>query len=145
MPEPKDKKLYEKVKKDSDKVFDEKTSVYKSSWIVREYKKRGGTYKGDEPTKDSGLKRWYKEKWVDLNRPDGKGSYKPCGRQNMKKKYPLCRPTVKVNSDTPKILSEIPKKKIEKIKKLKKENKAFQINGVEHFYLVIEDSPNIFF
>jgi len=36
-------------------------------------------------------------------------------------------------------------KKIEKIKKLKKENKAFQINGVEHFYLVIEDSPNIFF
>jgi len=47
---PLDKKLYETVKKESDKKFDENTSIYKSSWIVREYKKRGGKYKGKKMT-----------------------------------------------------------------------------------------------
>ena len=28
-----------------------------------------------------GLRAWVKEKWVDIGAPDGKGGYKPCGRQ----------------------------------------------------------------
>jgi len=119
---PLDKKLYETVKKESDKKFDENTSIYKSSWIVREYKKRGGKYKGKK-NDSGGLKRWYKEKWVDLKRPLKNGNgFEPCGREmiNNKSKYPLCRPTVKVSKDTPKTVQELSKKTIEKNKKLKK-------------------------
>jgi hypothetical protein len=65
---PTNKTLYEKVKKEASRKFKSPTGVYRSSWIVREYKKRGGRYKGSRP-KSSGLKRWYKEKWVDLKRP----------------------------------------------------------------------------
>ena len=40
MPEPINKSLYDKVKKLADKKFNSKTGIYKSSWIVKEYKKR---------------------------------------------------------------------------------------------------------
>ena len=45
MAEPTNKKLYDKVKQEADKKF-AKPSAYKSAWIVREYKKQGGKYKG---------------------------------------------------------------------------------------------------
>lgn len=123
-----DNKLYEKVKKEANKLFDEKTSIYKSAWIVREYKKRGGLYLGD---KGQGLKQWFKEKWIDLNRPDGKGGFKPCGRENTKNHdYPLCRPTIKINKNTPKTVSEI---SIEKINKLKKQKKKIKSSGRVYF------------
>ena len=41
--------LYGKVKSDADVKFLSKTSAYKSAWIVREYKKRGGRF--EDPTK----------------------------------------------------------------------------------------------
>lgn len=120
--EPLNKKLYEQVKKDSSKKFLAKSSVYRSSWIVSEYKKRGGKYKGCKP-KNTGLKRWYKEEWVDLNRPVP-GGYEKCGRKSTKSgKYPLCRPLKKITKNTPKILEEISKKIIERNKKLKQKIK----------------------
>lgn len=129
MSEPINKKLYKSVKKKADKMFLSKTGVYKSSWIVREYKRLGGTYKGVKP-KSSGLKRWYNEKWVDLNRPikDSKGKiigYKSCGRPTSKTPlaYPLCRPSVRVNKNTPRTHKEIKKKSISKAKKEKKKTR----------------------
>jgi hypothetical protein len=121
--EPIDKKLYSKVKKLADSKFLAKTSIYKSSWIVSEYKKLGGKYIDKKDT-SSGLSRWYKEKWIDLNRPikDSKNKtigYEKCGRSDKKDKYPLCRPSVKVNKDTPKIYQDISKKSIKSAKKLK--------------------------
>lgn len=134
---PSDKKLYERVKKMADKKFQSKTGIYKSSWIVSEYKKLGGKYIGLKPKK-SGLKRWYKEKWVDLNRPIKNSSgqisgYKPCGRpgilkksRDSKEKYPLCRPTKRVTFQTPRTISEISKRDIASAKreKAKIENKG---------------------
>jgi hypothetical protein len=126
MSKPIDINLYNYVKKLADKKFESKTGIYKSSWIVKEYKRRGGKYKGKKSNK-KGILRWYKEKWVDLNRPikDKKGKiigYKSCGRskiKNSKEKYPLCRPTYKITKSTPKTYSEISKKSILKAKKLK--------------------------
>jgi hypothetical protein len=52
------------------------------------------------------LRRWFKEKWVDVSRKiDGK--YPPCGRKDAdgdkeRKGYPKCRPLKKVSKDTPK-------------------------------------------
>jgi len=41
---PKNKALYSKVKSEAKKKFKAYPSAYASAWIVRTYKKRGGTY-----------------------------------------------------------------------------------------------------
>lgn len=40
----KNKALYSRVKAEAKRKFDAFPSAYASSWIVRTYKKRGGTY-----------------------------------------------------------------------------------------------------
>ena len=56
------------------------------------------------------LRRWFKEKWVDVSRKvDGK--HPPCGRKDADgKAYPKCRPSKKVSKDTPKTASSYSKK-----------------------------------
>jgi len=68
--------------------------------------------KGVEPKKESfneDLKRWFKEKWVDVSKKvDGK--HPPCGRKDADgKAYPKCRPSKKVSSETPKVDSSYDK------------------------------------
>lgn len=123
------KDVYKYVRKLADKKFKSKTGIYKSSWIVKEYKRRGGKYK-DKIKRKSGLYRWYKEKWVDLNRPikneNGKIiGYESCGRKKIKnnQKYPLCRPTYRISKDTPITYKELTKKSISKAKREKKKIK----------------------
>ena len=125
MPEPSNKKLYSHVKTLANKKFKSPSGIYRSSWIVREYKKRGGRYTGSK-SKSTGLKRWFKENWVDLNRPikNSKGKiigYKKCGRKSVKSngKYPLCRPSRRVNKGTPKMYKQLSKSSIEHAKKIK--------------------------
>ena len=51
------------------------------------------------------LRRWFKEKWVDVSRKDKDGKHPPCGRDEAKtdsKGYPKCRPSKKVSDKTPK-------------------------------------------
>ena len=51
------------------------------------------------------LRRWHKEKWVDVSRKDKDGKHPPCGRSDAKtssKGYPKCRPSKKVSEKTPK-------------------------------------------
>lgn len=123
---PLNQSLYDQVKRDADKKFREKTSAYKSTWIVHEYQKRGGQYHWITP--DSGLKRWYEEKWVDLNRPIYGAhhkviGYEPCGRKSSKspQKYPVCRPTYRVSQNTPVTYSELSPYAIRKAKHDKNE------------------------
>jgi hypothetical protein len=52
----KNPKLYKQVKKEADVKFQTKTSIYKSSWIVKEYRKRGGKFEGVKPKK-----KWIKK------------------------------------------------------------------------------------
>ena len=115
---PTNKKLYEQVKKEADAKFLAPTSAYKSAWIIREYKKRNGTFENPKPKDSStGLKRWFREKWVDLNRPG-----EACGRKSSdthKNQYPLCRPTIKVTKNTPKLAQNIDAKTIKSANKEK--------------------------
>jgi hypothetical protein len=56
------------------------------------------------------LRRWFKEKWVDVSRKV-KGKHPPCGRKSADgKAYPKCRPSKKVSKETPKIASSYDKK-----------------------------------
>lgn len=41
---PKNKELYARVKQAAKRKFDVYPSAYANAWLVREYKKRGGTY-----------------------------------------------------------------------------------------------------
>ena len=84
--------LYKQVKEEADKIY-KKPSAYKSGFIVREYKRRGGTYIGAHPT-NKGLDRWYKEEWKDIGHLA----------------YPVYRPSKRVTKDTPLLPNEIQKK-----------------------------------
>jgi hypothetical protein len=112
MPTPLNKKLYESVKAEADRIYS-KSSAYKSGWIVKTYKKLGGTYKEDG--KPQNLKRWFKdEKWININPLLGKTG------------YPVYRPTIRANKNTPLTVSEIDKKNLKEQYKLKQEYKGFK-------------------
>ena len=126
----KNSKIYKEVKKEADKKFKSKTGIYKSAWIVREYKNRGGIFTKPKP-KNTGLKRWFKEEWIRVDPKTGKTKVKkgkrvPCGRsdkemdKNVKKG--LCRPYKRVNSKTPKTVKELGTKEMKRRAKLKKKN-----------------------
>jgi len=65
--------------------------------------KCGGMIKMKNGGQHGGLDRWFAEKWVDVK------SGKACGRQEgeSRKGYPACRPSKRVNSQTPKTASEM--------------------------------------
>ncbi len=88
MPTPKNKDLYGQVKLEASKIYS-KPSAYKSGWIVQRYKQLGGKY--IEDNKPANLKRWFDEKWSDI------------GNES----YPVYRPSVRVNKNTPLLPSEI--------------------------------------
>ena len=121
-PSPSNKKLYNKVKSQAKKKFKVWPSAYASGWLVKEYKRQGGKYSGKKSS-SSGISRWYKEKWINMCKLPKKVS---CGRsklsKNWKKNYPYCRPSIKVNSSTPKLASKLSKKEIEKRCKRKRKS-----------------------
>ena len=90
--EPAKPALYSRVKAEAKRKFKIFPSAYASAWIVKEYKKRGGTYKGKK-SGTTGVARWMKEKWTTQD-----GS--PCGSSKFKG-VKKCRPTVRVSSKTP--------------------------------------------
>jgi hypothetical protein len=115
MPTPSNKQLYNKVKREAKRKFKVWPSAYASAWLVKEYKRRGGKYKGRKP-RSSGLDRWFDEKWINVCKLPKKVK---CGRPktslgSWKKKYPYCRPSVKVNSKTPKTYKEFSKAQLKK-------------------------------
>lgn len=105
MSEPIDKDLYAKAKSKADEVYGKKTSGFKSGYIVKLYKSLGGRYKNGKEKTDLGT--WFKERWKNVN-PDKDG-------------YPVFRPTVRVNADTPLLENEIdPQNLKEQIKRKQK-------------------------
>ena len=105
--------LYNKVKKEAKNKFRVWPSAYASGWLVKEYKRRGGKYSEKKPGKSHGLERWFNEKWINICRSPPT----VCGRpktnlNNWKKKYPYCRPSIRISKSTTKIASELSKKEI---------------------------------
>lgn len=115
MPEPRDMKLYDKIK---DRVYDEikKHSAYRSSHLVKEYKEAYKKKYGDDSkpyigkkNNNEGLNRWHREMW--RNQRGGVG---------YKKEGDVYRPTKRVSSKTPKTFSELSKEDIMKAREEKK-------------------------
>jgi hypothetical protein len=100
---PIDKELYSKVKDEADKIFKERTSAYKSMWIVKKYKDLGGRYRGK---KTSNLSSWRKEKWIQVIPYIEKGQEIECGEGEYGK---VCRPLKRINDKTPITIGELQK------------------------------------
>ena len=123
-------KLCKRGKEAAKKVFKVYPSAYANGYAAQVClgKKPGldGKYKVDpeyaeakrkkEP--NTGLERWFKEKWVNVCEPrNPKGRHPPCGRKNAKlapKSYPYCRPSVRVSNETPKTVGELTKAEIKR-------------------------------
>jgi hypothetical protein len=117
---------YKKAKREADKVY-EKHSAYKSMYISKLYKEYGGKYK-DETKKDSKLStsRWLREKWVVVSSYLKDGKKVACGSENAPNIH-ACRPSVRVNKQTPLTIEELiqlhGKKKLLELVALKKKGK----------------------
>ena len=127
---PLDKKLYSNVTKEAKSKFKKWPSAYASSWVVKQYKIRGGRYKENKGyKKTSSLSRWHKEEWIDVCELP---RIVKCGRKSKQhrknpgepydRSYPYCRPLNKISERTPKTVSEIDKQELKKRCKAKKKN-----------------------
>lgn len=112
--EPKDKDLYEKIKKEIYLKYP-KHSAYRSGLIVKKYKeeyekkyKNNNAYFGKKDN-SKGLIRWFNEEWKNQR-----------GEIGYKKKGDIYRPTKRINKDTPITINELTKKQIENAIKEKK-------------------------
>lgn len=123
MPEPRDKLLYERIKK---KLYRDnpKHSAYRSATLVKLYKqayakkygnssikitnaKNTDPYIGKKP-KNTGIKRWMKEEWKNQR-----------GEIGYKYKSDIYRPTKRITAKTPKTFKEIKPKTIKRARRLK--------------------------
>lgn len=91
-PEPLNKKLYEKVKKEIYEKYP-KHSAYRSMMVVKKYKDAGGKYKDDGGERNT--TKWLGQKWTSVNDYYHDDKIVKCGNSDTQKKYdeyPLCRP-----------------------------------------------------
>ena len=103
-------RLYSKAKKIADETY-KKPSAYKSMFIQKKYMELGGKYK----KKTKGLATWRKEKWVSV-KDYLNDKIIECGDDKIGNN--ACRPTKKINKDTPITIQEVIKKHgKEKVKK----------------------------
>ena len=115
MPLPTDAGLYQEAK---DFIMSKykKNSAFASGAVVKQYKQQfKKKYGPDTPpysddNKPKNLKRWFEEKWVDIN---------PVMGVHNDDAYPVFRPTKYIDSKTPTLLQEIPAKRLKEQIKLK--------------------------
>lgn len=114
MPEPIDKKLYNKIKKEIYKKIPNH-SAYRSGILVKKYKEKfadkygnkKSPYKGTR-TKKKGLKRWFDEEWVNQR-----------GEVGYKYKNDIYRPKYRITDKTPTTHEELTKNQIKKARTIK--------------------------
>jgi hypothetical protein len=114
--QPTNPSLWSRAKSMAKSKFDVYPSAYANGWAAKWYKSKGGGWKKKKKSKNESteeisedLRRWFKEKWVDVSKKiDGK--HPPCGRKDADgKSYPKCRPSKKVSKETPKVASSYDK------------------------------------
>ena len=96
-----DKELYKRVVKETKSKFKVYPSAYASMYIQKRYQELGGKY----TKKDTGLKDWRREHWVQILPLLQDGKIISCGDDNKSTK--ACRPVVRVNGDTPITVQEL--------------------------------------
>ena len=125
--QPRDAALYARVKAEARKRFARWPSAYGSAWLVREYERRGGTFRKSLSTsrkrrrrsstsrkrrrrssKQQGVGKWMREEWVQVL-PALQGKHVACGASS-KGGGKACRPLHRVDARTPPTLREVVRK-----------------------------------
>lgn len=122
-----DKEIYDRARKLADEKY-KKHSAYKSMYMIEQYEKLGGRI--NPKFKKSGTDTWNKEIWKNAT-PIAMGieskikDLPACGKKHSKQKNnpTICRPTKKVNKDTPELLQTFSKSQIKKALEIKKKGK----------------------
>jgi len=120
-----DKRLYQKAKEIADKTY-ERHSAYKSMFISKKYLDLGGKFKGKSKGR---LSNWRTEEWIQVVPFLETGKKVVCGQGSNTKG---CRPTKRINKDTPITINELikihGKKKLLELAKKKQKNMNLRIN-----------------
>jgi hypothetical protein len=95
--------LYKQARKMADKVY-KRAGAYKNMYLTRKYQELGGKYKGKKTSK---LKQWREERWISV-KDYLEGKKVECGDSNIGNN--ACRPTIRINSNTPITIQEVIKK-----------------------------------
>lgn len=124
------KALYKSVKEEAKKKY-ARPGLYRSAWIQKTYKEKGGSYKEDKPPSSQGIQRWLKkEQWIAVLPYLLKGEVIQCGADDGKNI--ACRPLIRATADTPPTLPELLKihtrAKLIKLAMEKEKNKTKRIN-----------------
>jgi len=113
--------LYNRIKSSVKSKVKRWPSAYASGQVVRMYKQKGGTYRCSN---FGSLDRWFKERWVDVC------TGKPCGRKKVgdKRKYPYCRPSLRISGQTPRTSKEISRSELKRRCAIKHRIKEKRLN-----------------
>jgi hypothetical protein len=97
-----DVELWKQAKKQANLIYS-KPSAYKSGFIVSYYKNHGGKFRNKKSATSVGLKRWFKEKWVNQH-----------GKVGYEHKNDVYRPSKRITASTPTTWSELSASQIKK-------------------------------
>lgn len=124
-------KLYQQAKSTATAKFGEKSSIYRSMYMVKEYKRLGGKYSGSKKEAEKGgVRKWLDEEWIQVIPYVQNNKKVVCGSKSEAKKG--CRPLKRVDKTTPITIKELlkihPKKKLLDLAKRKKNDMSLRIN-----------------
>jgi hypothetical protein len=124
----KNSNVYKKAIEMANDKYGEKSSIYRSSYIVKMYKELDGEKslknKSKKKSKKNGLNRWFAEDWIQVSPFLEKGQKIECGGKRVSDRVgKSCRPLYRITKDTPITIPELleihTKKSIIKIAKEK--------------------------
>lgn len=102
--------LHKRAKQKADKVY-ARHSAYKSMYMVKLYKDYGGRFssklKKGSAHGEVGVKRWNKERWIQVIPYLESGKISACGGDGGVRKKKVCRPLIRVNKETPITINEV--------------------------------------
>jgi hypothetical protein len=101
--------IYKKAIEMANDKYGEKSSIYRSSYIVKMYKELGGNKSLKKKKKnDDGLNRWFAEDWIQVSPFLEKGQKIECGGKRVSDRVgKSCRPLYRITKDTPITIPEL--------------------------------------
>jgi hypothetical protein len=95
----KNSNVYKKAIEMANDKYGKKSSIYRSSYIVKMYKELGG---------DKSLNRWFAEDWIQVSPFLEKGKKIECGGKRVSDRIgKSCRPFYRITKDTPITIPEL--------------------------------------
>ena len=105
----KESTIYKRALTEANRVYGTGSSIYRSGYIVQQYKKMGGMMRSPQKTSPKkGLQRWFREEWIQVIPYLKHKKVVPCGRSpGTNRRLPACRPLYRITEETPITIPEL--------------------------------------